>query len=235
MARHGGADAQLPPVEAFAFDNVLQAVRPDIQETLDAIAEICARSRMSLADQYSAHLPPTGEIIARYPPTLERNRHAARIGAIGEALTTVQEASSSGENSKASTSSGKYKMTAYGSLRNIATREGVQPTDKTKESGSAMQWVVRRKSNPSILLLAGAGVSPQVSDTTVQVREIVEPPRATSAAAESEPSYQTESRGLSAWLPWKRNQREQVDTTGLDATVAESKLKELLAAPATQR
>ncbi|KAF3034494.1 hypothetical protein E8E12_003939 [Didymella heteroderae] len=49
---------QLPAIEDFSFSAILRAVDPEIRDAIDAIAEICARSRMSLADEYDAHLPP---------------------------------------------------------------------------------------------------------------------------------------------------------------------------------
>nr|POE65675.1 hypothetical protein CFP56_58781 [Quercus suber] len=55
----------LPPVAAFAFNDVLRcADSPDFQRAIDGIAEIYSKSRLSLADEYAAHLPPLGEITA---------------------------------------------------------------------------------------------------------------------------------------------------------------------------
>lgn len=55
--------ARLPAVDDFSFFGILRAVDPEIRGAIDAIAEICARSRLSLADEYDAHLPPQGEIM----------------------------------------------------------------------------------------------------------------------------------------------------------------------------
>ncbi|KAJ9640093.1 hypothetical protein H2199_006327 [Coniosporium tulheliwenetii] len=111
----------LPKVEDFAFQNILRAVDEDVRTAIDAIAEICAKSRMSLADEYGAHLPPQGEITAE-----ARAHHAARghrTTATEHSLPALPEASSSNErlagDSRASTVSGKGKETAYGSLKNI--------------------------------------------------------------------------------------------------------------------
>ncbi|KAK2882558.1 hypothetical protein FQN49_000243 [Arthroderma sp. PD_2] len=76
--------ARLPPVEEFGIEGILQAIEPNIQVTLDAIAEICGRSKLSLANEYDSHRPPLGEI-----------RAPARTGDHG--LLTVAEASSSTE------------------------------------------------------------------------------------------------------------------------------------------
>ncbi|PGG95087.1 hypothetical protein AJ79_10275 [Helicocarpus griseus UAMH5409] len=56
--------AQLPSVQDFGIEGILRAIEPDIQSTLDAIAEICGRSKLSLANEYGSHRPPLGEIRA---------------------------------------------------------------------------------------------------------------------------------------------------------------------------
>ncbi|KAF2842942.1 hypothetical protein M501DRAFT_985105 [Patellaria atrata CBS 101060] len=60
---HGALPSSLPPLSAFSFANILQAVSAEADPAIDAIADICARSRTSLANQHAAHLPPTGEIV----------------------------------------------------------------------------------------------------------------------------------------------------------------------------
>lgn len=53
---------ELPPLEKFSFQDILASIDADVKGSIDAIAEICGRSRMSLADQYGSHLPPQGEL-----------------------------------------------------------------------------------------------------------------------------------------------------------------------------
>jgi hypothetical protein len=60
---------ELPPLERFSFQDILASIDPDVKGSIDAIAEICGRSRMSLADQYGSHLPPQGELA----PLLEQS------------------------------------------------------------------------------------------------------------------------------------------------------------------
>lgn len=55
---------ELPSVQDFSIEGILRAIEPDIQSTLDNIAEICGRSKLSLANEYGSHLPPQGEIRA---------------------------------------------------------------------------------------------------------------------------------------------------------------------------
>ena len=50
-----------PPDPAeFAFPTLLSSLGPEADDAIDKIAEICGRSRMSLADSHGAHLPPLG-------------------------------------------------------------------------------------------------------------------------------------------------------------------------------
>ncbi|OAQ64669.1 hypothetical protein VFPPC_05916 [Pochonia chlamydosporia 170] len=58
-------DTHLPPVEAFTFKSFManmeaDAGTGDINSDLDRIAEICARSRYSLSNQYEVHYAPHG-------------------------------------------------------------------------------------------------------------------------------------------------------------------------------
>lgn len=76
-----GKRDELPIVSDFTIDGILSAIQPDIEGTLDAIAEIMGRSRLSLANEYDSHMPPQGEI-----------RATSR-----SALLPVEEASSSNE------------------------------------------------------------------------------------------------------------------------------------------
>ncbi|OJJ48498.1 hypothetical protein ASPZODRAFT_14633 [Penicilliopsis zonata CBS 506.65] len=57
---------ELPSDEDFSIEGILRAIEPDIRGTLDSIAEICGRSKLSLANEYSSHIAPLGEI--RAPP-----------------------------------------------------------------------------------------------------------------------------------------------------------------------
>jgi len=93
----------LPPISSYAFADILRAAdSEDFQTAIDGIAEICAKNRMSLADEYASHLPPLGEITAA---TSTRMRpHLFRPGGgMRRALTSVPEASSgSSEGSRKS-------------------------------------------------------------------------------------------------------------------------------------
>lgn len=128
-----GHTERLPSIDEFSFSAILRAVDPEIRDAIDAIAEICARSRLSLADEYDAHLPPQGEITGTGPGwaagvgSLAGRGRISRIGqgwaAPENTLTAVPEASSSSERLAAETrgtaSSKKRSQSAYGSLKSV--------------------------------------------------------------------------------------------------------------------
>jgi len=233
-------DAKLPPVEAFSFDGILRAVEPEIHDSIDAIAEIYAKSKLSMADEYSAHLPPQGEIF-------ERDGMQAvlphRIGLSDRALTTVTEASSSSErlvgggNSKASTSSGKGKTTAYGSLQNIMV--GTTRGDATYHKRSASDliagittqgslkdghilWAFRSKASPSIL-----PVTRPVTAQEIAVDEASLDYNVTEASLSNGLHAAIDAK--SSWVPWKRSPSGGILTaTQQKDDGAEKRLKNLL-------
>lgn len=51
----------LPSIESFSFQDILASIDPEVHGSIDRIAEICGRSKMSLADEYSSHLPPQAD------------------------------------------------------------------------------------------------------------------------------------------------------------------------------
>ncbi|MCJ1437609.1 hypothetical protein MMC27_006996 [Xylographa pallens] len=51
----------LPPLSAFSFVDILASIDMDVKAEIDSIAEICGRSKLSLANEYQSHLPPHGE------------------------------------------------------------------------------------------------------------------------------------------------------------------------------
>ncbi|KAK5119878.1 hypothetical protein LTR85_007204 [Meristemomyces frigidus] len=91
----------LPPISSYAFADILRSADcPDFQYAIDGIAEICAKNRMSLADEYASHLPPLGEITAA--TSVAAKPHLLRPG-MRRPLTSVPERSSgSSEGSRKS-------------------------------------------------------------------------------------------------------------------------------------
>lgn len=58
------SDVSLPTDKDFSIESILQAIEPDIRGTLDSIAKICGRSKLSLSNEYGSHIASLGEICA---------------------------------------------------------------------------------------------------------------------------------------------------------------------------
>ena len=48
----------LPSLESFTFQDIFSSLDPEVKKSVDSIAEIYGRHKMSLADQHANHLPP---------------------------------------------------------------------------------------------------------------------------------------------------------------------------------
>lgn len=86
-------EVDLPAVDGFNFENILQAIEQEARGDVDAIAEICGRSKMSLANEYDAHMPPQGELLAARQGTHILNPRSS----LNPTLTPVEEISSISE------------------------------------------------------------------------------------------------------------------------------------------
>jgi hypothetical protein len=172
-----GKSEQLPSADDFSFSAILRAVDPEIRDAIDAIAEICARSRMSLADEYDSHLPPQGEITGGGPGWAAStgalagrgrlNRISQGWTAADNTLMAVPEASSSSERlaqEERVASSKKRSLSAYGSLKSVISggsgkRKAIDgDTFREQETGSSKQvetphqgpaWAVHASSSSS--------------------------------------------------------------------------------------
>ena len=49
---------KFPALESFSFQDILASIGPEADASIDAIAEICGRSKMSLAEEHGSQLPP---------------------------------------------------------------------------------------------------------------------------------------------------------------------------------
>ncbi|ENI08116.1 hypothetical protein COCC4DRAFT_162561 [Bipolaris maydis ATCC 48331] len=162
-----GRSEQLPSADDFSFSAILRAVDPEIRDAIDAIAEICARSRMSLADEYDSHLPPQGEITGTGPGWAAStgalvgrgrlNRISQGWTAADNTLMAVPEASSSSERlaqeGKAE-SNKKRSQSAYGSLKSVISggsgkRKAIDgDTFREQEASSSKQDEVQNRGPP---------------------------------------------------------------------------------------
>jgi hypothetical protein len=177
---------RLPAVDDFSFSAILRAVDPEIRDAIDAIAEICARSRLSLADEYDAHLPPQGEIVnagGRWGMGMgalvgrgRMQRVTPGWSAAENTLMAVPEASSSSERLAGSVGGsvrgkGKKSRSAYGSLKSVFSAGSVKVdvTEDAKGDGrtETPHWAVTGSSSttqhPSITLITSPRASKHLS------------------------------------------------------------------------
>ncbi|KAL8637118.1 MAG: hypothetical protein Q9228_005578 [Teloschistes exilis] len=62
QSRGNQVASDMPSLQKFSFQDILASIDPEVSTSIDKIAEICGRSKMSLADEYSSHLPPQGNL-----------------------------------------------------------------------------------------------------------------------------------------------------------------------------
>ena len=86
----------LPPISAFSFQDILAAIDPEVRGSIDMIAEICGKSKLSLANEYDSHRLPQGELDM---PSVEESAEAVQ-SMLHHYLEPVEEtASSQGQSS----------------------------------------------------------------------------------------------------------------------------------------
>ncbi|USP72959.1 meiosis-specific topoisomerase spo11 [Curvularia clavata] len=177
-----GRSEQLPSAEDFSFSAILRAVDPEIRDAIDAIAEICAKSRMSLADEYDSHLPPQGEITGTGPGWAAStgalvgrgrlNRISQGWTAADNTLMAVPEASSSSERlaqEGKTESSKKRSQSAYGSLKSVISgssgkRKALDgDTFREQEAGSSKQEEAQSRGPPWAVHASSSSSHPAIT------------------------------------------------------------------------
>ncbi|KAL8772840.1 MAG: hypothetical protein Q9209_002185 [Squamulea sp. 1 TL-2023] len=89
---NGYRSSEMPSLESFSFQDILASIDSDVHVSIDKIAEICGRSKMSLADEYSSHMPPQSDFTI---PGLQENGDlmaVSRLDPVEEALSTHEDA-----------------------------------------------------------------------------------------------------------------------------------------------
>lgn len=145
-------EARLPPLEAFSFKSFLEGLDTDngggnggISADLDRIAEICARSRYSLSNQYEVHVAPHGSGAGfpndRSSSSGVRRRRGSRQGSTAGG-PTLQAIGPDDDDRTSSTqrkrrSGMRRKSVAYGTLETIMSSSRSSEEDKTKKKSAA--------------------------------------------------------------------------------------------------
>ncbi|EPE05715.1 hypothetical protein F503_08246 [Ophiostoma piceae UAMH 11346] len=140
-------EAKLPPLEAFTFKGFMANLQTstDIRADLDRIAEICARSRYSLSNQYEAHMAPHGSGASFAASAGQSRSKGRKKGASSPGGPTLQAVPSDDDEStyrgnrrrRGGIGSGKRRSAAYGTLETIMSSSRSSEEDKTKKKPAA--------------------------------------------------------------------------------------------------
>jgi hypothetical protein len=140
MARHKGQkksqqrtteDAKLPPLEAFSFKSIMADIQQDIGADLDRIAEICARSKYSLSNQYEVHVAPHGSGASFVTSAASSSRHQ---GPTLQAVSSDDEHNSTRHRKRRSGI--RKRSAAYGTLETIMSSSRSSEEDKSKKKSA---------------------------------------------------------------------------------------------------
>ena len=196
-----GGPMDLPPVEEFSIRAILAAISEDIEEDVDAIAEILGRSRLVLADQHDSHLPPQGEIRAVSSPlqaVAEASSSSERLAAAGDDVLILREDASLVEGSHTGSA-------AYGLLERLQTIPRT-PRMRSEVGGS----VISRPGTGSVRHYSAPSTVPAV------------PVEVESHAAVPVPTSHSSRRLLQ--LPTNENQAPEISSRATNAVVSETYL-----------
>ncbi|KAK3297497.1 uncharacterized protein B0H64DRAFT_440960 [Chaetomium fimeti] len=156
-SRQEPEEPKLPPLEAFSFKSFMADLETrgsenNIGADLDRIAEICARSRYSLSNQYEVHVAPHGSgasFTSGAPPSsVPRTRkghshsrshsHGHSIaGPTLQAITSDDENAARSSHSRRRNAGAKRRSAAYGTLETIMSSSRSSEEDKSKKKSAA--------------------------------------------------------------------------------------------------
>ena len=128
----GNMELKLPPVEAFSFKGIMEEIRHGVSEDLERIAEICARSKYSLSNQYEVHMPPHG----RGEPILHTVGAGANAG--GPTLQAIGSDDEGIRHVERRRGGRRTKSAAYGTLETIMSSSRSSDEDKSKKKPAAV-------------------------------------------------------------------------------------------------
>jgi hypothetical protein len=121
--------AELPPVEAFTFKNIMEHIQGNVADDLERIAEICARSRYSLSNQYEVHMPPHGQGENFITAAPVGNGH--QVGG-----PTLQAIASDDEAPRPQRRGRRPKSRAYGTLETIMSSSRSSEEEMSKKKNA---------------------------------------------------------------------------------------------------
>ncbi|KAI4859117.1 hypothetical protein F4820DRAFT_182745 [Hypoxylon rubiginosum] len=129
------ADAKLPPLEAFSFKSIMADIQQDVGADLDRIAEICARSKYSLSNQYEVHIAPQGSGSGFVGPSTVSSRPFVQTGPTLQAISSDDE--QVGPMPKKRRGIARRRSVAYGTLETIMSSSRSSDEDKCRKKPAA--------------------------------------------------------------------------------------------------
>ncbi|KAH7371890.1 hypothetical protein BKA64DRAFT_587290 [Cadophora sp. MPI-SDFR-AT-0126] len=135
----GKTELKMPPVEAFTFKGIMEEIKHGVAEDLERIAEICARSKYSLSNQYEVHMPPHGRgepILQNVGLGVGHHGHHAVGGPTLQAIGSDDEQTR--PVGRGSRGGRRTKSAAYGTLETIMSSSRSSDEDKTKKKPAAV-------------------------------------------------------------------------------------------------
>ncbi|KAK1243712.1 hypothetical protein MKX08_001850 [Trichoderma sp. CBMAI-0020] len=128
-------EARLPPMDAFSFKSFMDNIEAqggglagDINADLDRIAEICARSRYSLSNQYEVHYTPHGSGASFLNPSAQSNDSQG---------PTLQAVSAEDEHSVGASSTRRKRRMARRTSRAVGTLETIISSSRSSDEEQA--------------------------------------------------------------------------------------------------
>jgi hypothetical protein len=129
-------DLKLPPVEAFSFKGIMEEIRNGVSDDLERIAEICARSKYSLSNQYEVHMPPHGHGESFLPGTIPSTSSSSNGGPTLQAVGSEEDPGR--QIGRGSRGGRRAKSAAYGTLETIMSSSRSSDEDNTKKRPAAV-------------------------------------------------------------------------------------------------
>lgn len=128
-------EARLPSIDAFSFKSFMTNIEAqggglagDINADLDRIAEICARSRYSLSNQYEVHYTPHGSGASFLKPSAQLNDSQG---------PTLQVVSAEDEQSVGASSTRRKRRMARRTSRAVGTLETIISSSRSSDEEQA--------------------------------------------------------------------------------------------------
>lgn len=143
---------RLPPVESFSFPDILASIGPEADSSIDAIAEICGRSKMSLAAEHSSHRPPQGQLAtrgsspdnfflpARLEPVAEMGSHRPHTRSMSKGLALATGSAQNGDGLPSNPTAATSCVTSH--AHTAMSSHGNNESTSTTTSGSLLPQIL---------------------------------------------------------------------------------------------